>query len=61
MKQKVEQLSYGYIASGLKSGVTTFFLITITLVLGVGRALEKIRSQGFIGETLADTGDFSKS
>lgn len=52
---KVEQLSYGYIASGLKSGVTTFF-DHYYFSLGVGRALEKLGARGFIGETLADTG-----
>lgn len=50
-----ENLSFAYILSGLKSGVTSF-VEHYYFIEGISNAFEKIGLRAFVGETLADIG-----
>lgn len=50
-----ENLSYAYILSGLKSGVTSF-VEHYYFIEGISNAFEKVGLRAFVGETLADLG-----
>lgn len=50
-----ENLSYSYILSGIKSGVTSF-AEHYYFMGGIAHAFEKVGARAFIGETLADLG-----
>ncbi|MCJ8277964.1 MAG: amidohydrolase family protein, partial [Bdellovibrionales bacterium] len=50
-----ENLSYPYLLSGLKSGVTSF-VEHYYCIDGIARAFEKVGLRAFLGETLADIG-----